>query len=175
MNFSEKTISSRSVYRGRILNLKVDEVELPDGNHSIREIVEHKNGVAILPVYGDKIIFVRQFRKPIEKMLLEIPAGLVEAGEATDEAAVRELEEEIGLKPLDLQLMGEMLPSPGFCAEVTTLFIASQFEEKSRPQDDDEFIEVVEMPIKEVRERFIKGEFIDAKTSCALGRFFTLA
>lgn len=174
MNFGEKTIDSKTLYRGKILNLKIDEVVLPDGNHAVRELVEHKNGVAILPVKADKIIFVRQYRKAIEQVLLEIPAGLVEEGEDAETAAVRELQEEIGLKPTDLQCMGEMLPSPGFCDEVTTLYIASEFIEEARQQDDDEFIEVVEMPVKEVREAYLKGKFSDAKTSCALGRFFSL-
>lgn len=99
MKFFEKTIASKEIYNGRILNLKVDEVELPDGGTSFRELVDHKQGVGILPVRGNRIIFVRQFRKAIEKVILEIPAGLVEAGEDPKEAAVRELQEEIGLKP----------------------------------------------------------------------------
>ena len=81
MKFFEKTIASKEIYNGRILNLKVDEVELPDGGTSFRELVDHKQGVGILPVKGNRIIFVRQFRKAIEKVILEIPAGLVEAGE----------------------------------------------------------------------------------------------
>ena len=174
MKFFEKTIASKEIYNGRILNSKVDEVELPDGGTSFRELVDHKQGVGILPVRGNRIIFVRQFRKAIEKVILEIPAGLVEAGEDPKEAAVRELQEEIGLKPLDLHFLGEMWPSPGFTNEVTTLFMASQFVIEPRKQDDDEFIEIVEMPIRTVRALYLKGKFSDAKTACVLGRFFSL-
>ncbi|MEF9918986.1 MAG: NUDIX hydrolase [Eubacterium sp.] len=173
MKFFEKTITSKEIYHGRILDLKVDEVELPDGNTSSRELVDHKNGVAVLPVRDSRIIFVRQFRKAIEKVILEIPAGLIETGEFPKEAAIRELKEEIGLRPTDLRLLGDMLPSPGFCTEVTTLFIASQFVVEPKKQDDDEFIEVVEIPIRTVRALYLHGKFTDAKTACALGHFFS--
>ncbi|MDO4288886.1 MAG: NUDIX hydrolase [Eubacterium sp.] len=174
MKLFEKTVASQEIYSGRILNLRVDEVALPDGAHSMRELVDHKDGVAVLPVKGDRIVFVRQFRKAIERVILEIPAGLVEAGENPEAAAVRELQEEINLKPLELFALGKMWPSPGFCNEVTTLYLATEFTPSVKAPDDDEFIEIVEMPIRTVRALYLRGMFSDAKTACALGRFFSM-
>lgn len=173
MEFNEKTIASKKIYEGRILSLRVDEVELPDGRKSTRELVDHKSGVGILSLKDERVIFVRQFRKAIERVILEIPAGLVEDGEFPFEAARRELQEEIKLNPLDLMCLGPIWPSPGFTNEVTTLFMATQFEPKPKEQDEDEFIEIVEIPIRTVRKLYFNGMFIDAKTACALGRFFS--
>ncbi len=170
----EKTIASEEIYNGRILNLKVDQVSLPDGSTSMRELVDHKDGVAVLPVKGDRIIFVKQFRKAIERVILEIPAGLVEPGENPEAAAVRELQEEIALKPQNLYALGKMWPSPGFCNEVTSLYLATEFTDSYKEPDDDEFIEMVEMPIRTVKALYLRGMFNDAKTACALGRFFSM-
>lgn len=174
MKLFEKTIASEEIYNGRILNLKVDKVALPDGTYSTRELVDHKDGVAVLPVRGDRIVFVRQFRKAIERVILEIPAGLIELGEDPECAAVRELQEEIGLKPLTLFALGKMWPSPGFCNEVTNLYLATEFTPSVKAPDDDEFIEIVEMPIRTVKALYLRGMFSDAKTACALGRFFSM-
>lgn len=174
MNHYEKTLSSETIYSGRIMDLKVDQVELPDGKHSMRELVNHKDGVGILCVRNDCFLFVKQFRKAIDSIIVEIPAGLVEVGEDIGEAAERELQEEIGLKPLNLEFLGDMWPSPGFCNEKTSLFIATDFLEAALEADDDEFIEVIEMPVDTVRTLFLNGMFTDAKTACALGRYFSL-
>lgn len=174
MHFYEKTIARQEIFKGRILNLWVDTVQLQDGHTSYREIVDHKNAVAVLPVVNDQIFFVKQFRKAVEKVLTEIPAGLIEADELAETAAVRELQEEIGLKPKKLVFLGKMLPSPGFTNETTMLYYADSFEESRLEPDDDEFIQVVKMPVRTVKKLFQQGKFSDAKTACALGYFFSL-
>lgn len=174
MQFFEKTITREEIFKGRILNLWVDTVQLQDGHTSYREIVDHKNAVAVLPVVKDQIYFVKQYRKAVEKVLTEIPAGLIEADELPEAAAGRELQEEIGLKPERLIFLGKMLPSPGFTNETTMLYYADTFEESQLKPDDDEFIQIIKIPVRTVKKLFQQGKFSDAKTVCALGYFFSL-
>lgn len=170
---ANKVLDSNRIYEGRILNLRVDSVELPNGVQTKREIVEHKNGVGILPIDHAMMVFVQQYRDAVGLDLLEIPAGLVEAGEDPKETAVRELQEEVGLKPLSLEPCGFVYPTPGCCDERTFLFIANQFEVHRLKADDDEFIHVVRLPIETVRKMYDHHEFIDAKTVSALGYYFS--
>lgn len=173
MNQYEKTIEREEIFSGRIVNLRVDKVLLPNGKTSFREVVEHRQGVGILPIDGDRIIFVKQYRKAIERVIVEIPAGLVEEGENPKDAAVRELQEEIGLKPTRLKWIGEIWPTPGCCNEKTVLYVAEHFIDHAEKPDDDEFIEKVVLPIKTVKALYKRGLFTDAKTVCALGHFFS--
>lgn len=173
MDLTEKTIDSKSIYQGKILNLKLNTVLLPNGKTAKREIVEHKNGVGVLPVTGDDMIFVKQFRPAIGSDLLEIPAGLVEDGESPEATGIRELREEIGLKPVKLEACGRIWPTPGCCDEQTFLFIATQFEKAPLEQDADEFIETVKLPIVAVKKLYDANLFTDAKTVAALGYYFS--
>ena len=170
---ANKVLDSNRIYEGRILNLRVDSVELPNGVQTKREIVEHKNGVGILPIDHAMMVFVQQYRDAVGTDLLEIPAGLVEVGEDPKETAVRELQEEVGLKPLSLEPCGFVYPTPGCCDERTFLFIANQFEAHCLKADDDEFIYVVRLPIETVKKMYDHHEFIDAKTVSALGYYFS--
>ncbi|MDD2414432.1 MAG: NUDIX hydrolase [Eubacteriaceae bacterium] len=173
MDLYEKTLTSKTLYNGRILNLRQETIQLPDGSQALREIVDHKNGVGVLPIQGDCIVFVKQFRIAIHSELLEIPAGLMEDGENPEETATRELQEEIGLKPLNLKYYGRIWPTPGCCNELTHLFIASRFEELPLEQDDDEFIQLVKIPVRTVKALYLNGYFTDAKTACILGYYFS--
>ena len=170
---ANKVLDSNRIYEGRILNLRVDSVELPNGVQTKREIVEDKNGVGILPIDHAMMVFVQQYRDAVGTDLLEIPAGLVEVGEDPKETAVRELQEEVGLKPLSLEPCGFVYPTPGCCDERTFLFIANQFEAHCLKADDDEFIHVVRLPIETVKKMYDHHEFIDAKTVSALGYYFS--
>jgi ADP-ribose pyrophosphatase len=119
MNFEEKTIDKKLIYKGKIIELNMHSVLLPDGKKSKREIVNHPGGVAILTYKDeDTLIFVEQFRKPFEKMLLEIPAGKIESGEEPEVCGMRELEEETGYKAKSFKYLGKVVTSPGFCDEV---------------------------------------------------------
>lgn len=173
LDLYEKTLESTTIYSGKILNLKHDKILLPNGQEAMREIVEHRPGVGVLPVKGDRMILVKQFRIAIRSVILEIPAGLMEDGESPDQTAIRELQEEIGLKPLDLDYYGKIWPTPGCCDEATHIFVATKFEDHPLEQDDDEFIQLVEIPIRTVRRLYDGGFFTDAKTVSALGYYFS--
>ncbi|TWS94420.1 NUDIX hydrolase [Streptococcus sp. sy018] len=173
MDFEEKTIKRESVFQGKIFEVAVDLVELPNGlGRSQRELVFHKGAVAVLAVTKeDKIILVKQYRKAIERISYEIPAGKLELGEAHSEeaAALRELEEETGYTG-DLTFLYEFYTSIGFCDEKIKLYLANQLVkvENPRPMDDDEMIEVLELSYEECMELVKSGQLQDAKTLIAL-------
>lgn len=161
----EHTIKSEKIYEGKIIKVRVDTVELPDQAYAKREIVEHARGVSVVAVDRDQNIYlVRQYRKPIEKIIYEIPAGLVEAGEDISKAASRELQEEIGLKPLNLELIAEAYVSPGFTDEKLSIFFADEFEESKLSLDDTEFLTSEKMPLKHALEMVENFEITDAKS-----------
>jgi ADP-ribose pyrophosphatase len=123
-NIIQETLHSEQIFSGKVLKLRVDEVLLSDGRMSSREIVEHNGGVGILAVRDKKIILVRQFRKPIESSLYEIPAGKLEKGEDTLSCAIREMEEETGLVPENIELLLTIYPSPGFSSEKLYIYMS---------------------------------------------------
>lgn len=166
MIFSEKTIESELIYKGKIIDLNIHKVKLPNGKESKREIVNHSGGVAVL-AYKDKdtILMVEQFRKPIEKMLLEIPAGKIEKDEDIKICGMRELEEETGYKANKFEYLGKIVTSPGFCDEYIYFFKAEDLcKGKDNICDEDEFINIREIKVDHVKEMIKTGEIIDAKT-----------
>ena len=160
----EKTVKSDIIYEGRILNLRVNTVELPNQKYSKREIVDHGKAVALIPIKEDKIIFVRQHRIAVGKVLLELPAGLVEANEEPRETALREMQEEIGYTSDNMEYLFDSLSSPGFTNEKTSFFLAKDLVEKKGTPDEDEFLDVVEYTVEEALNMIDSGEIIDAKT-----------
>lgn len=161
----EKIITSKNVYDGRIVKLDINEVELPNGQIAKREVVSHKPGVSIVAI-DDKnnFIFVKQFRSGIGDELIEIPAGLVENGENPKSAARRELQEEIGYDCSNLELLCSFYPSPGFCNEVTYIYLATNLIKSSLPKDEDEFIELIRIPMAEIKSLHNKEYTVDGKT-----------
>lgn len=168
MDYYEKTLSSERVFEGRVVKLRVDQVLLPDGKTGTREVVEHNGGVAVVAVKDDKIVLVRQFRKPLEKVLLEIPAGKIDKEENPYDCAVRELEEETGLIPVNLKPLTAIYTAPGFSSEVLHLYYADSFKEGSLNRDQDEFMDVVCFELGEVLDMIRAGEIKDAKTICGV-------
>ena len=169
MDNYEKTIKVDNIYEGKILSLRVETVEMPDKKYSKREIVDHVKGVGIIAFDGaDSIYLVRQYRKAIDEFTLEIPAGLVEVNEKPIETAKRELQEEIGYKPLDIEYLFDMHASPGFTNDKLAFFLAKNLEESKLELDEDEFLEKKSYKIEDVYNMVINGEITDAKTIIAV-------
>ncbi|WP_100010733.1 NUDIX hydrolase [Lentibacillus sediminis] len=169
--FEEKTISTETIYQGKVIHLQVDEVTLPNGKTAKRELVKHPGAVAVIPITKDnKIVFVEQYRKPLEKSLIELPAGKLDEGESPLTAAVRELEEETGYTTTQLTYIASFYTSPGFADELMHLYITDQIEPLEYPAsaDEDEFVEVLELTLDEAKQ-YVEGERIhDAKTNYAI-------
>src|SRR5699024_371141 len=140
--FEEKTIRTKQIYNGQIIKLQVDNVTLPNGKTSKRELVKHPGAVAVIPITKDnRIVCVEQYRKPLEKALIEIPAGKLEAHEEPKATALRELEEETGYTTDELTFVASFYTSPGFADELMYIYLADQLDilENPVPGDDDEF------------------------------------
>ncbi len=165
----EKTIASKNVYNGKIINVSVDTVQLPNGKEAKREIVKHQGAVAVLAISPDnKVILVKQYRKPVDKMMIEIPAGKLEPSEKPEVCAIRELQEETGYIAKNVTKICTFYTSPGFSNEVIHLFRATHLEKGAAMPDDDEFVEFFEVTIEELRKLVESGEIIDAKTLVAI-------
>ncbi|MFD0844848.1 NUDIX domain-containing protein [Streptococcus saliviloxodontae] len=176
MEFEEKTIRRQEIFKGHVFEVVVDDVALPNGlGESKRELVFHKGAVAVLAVTPEgKIVIVKQYRKAIEAISYEIPAGKLEVGEngSEMEAAARELEEETGYTA-DLTFLYEFYTAIGFCDEKIKLYLADNLEKvpNPRPQDDDEVLELFELTYEECMDLVASGAIRDAKTLIALQYF----
>ncbi len=163
--YEEKTMKSDKLYEGKILNLRIDTVELPDKKYSKREIVEHPGGVAVIPVTDDNsVILVKQYRKAVERFLYEIPAGKLELNEEPRQTAVRELKEETGFTANKLTYLYEFYTTPGYCNEKIYLFLGEELVEGEAVPDPGEFIESVKIHIDDLLKMIDRGEIIDSKT-----------
>ncbi|NLV21234.1 MAG: NUDIX hydrolase [Syntrophomonadaceae bacterium] len=169
MDFTEETISSREIFKGKIIKLRVDNVRLPDSRESTREIVEHAGAVAIIALDEvENIIMVRQYRKPVEQVLLEIPAGTLEADEEPLACAQRELREETGLTADHWHKVLSYYSAPGFCNEQLHIYLASGLHEGQGETDEDEFVEMVRLPLTEAYQMIFSGEIKDGKSIIGL-------
>lgn len=165
LNLNERRLNSRYVYRGKILNMRVDTVELPNGRQSTREIVEYAGAVAVVAIDGDgQVLLVRQYRYAVGRELLEIPAGKLEPGEEPQSAARRELMEETGFTPRCLRPLLRFFSTPGFTSEEMNLFLATELEPGKASPDEDEFVELVKVPLQKARRMIESGEIQDAKS-----------
>ncbi|WP_139489266.1 NUDIX domain-containing protein [Brevibacillus dissolubilis] len=165
----EKTISSQPIFDGKVIKVKVDEVLLPNGNTSKREIVNHPGAVAVIPITDDgQMVCVRQFRKPLERSILEVPAGKLEKGEDPLECAKRELEEETGYQASQYTHISSFYTSPGFADEILHLYMATGLTAGESRPDEDEFVEILHLTLEEAKKLHETGEIRDAKTVLAL-------
>ena len=164
----ERTVGRSDVYDGRVVQLHVDEVELPNGKRTTREVVEHAGAVVVLPIdQSGVVLLVRQYRYPIGKDLLEAPAGGIDPGEAPEQAAQRELQEEIGHKAGRLDGLGEFWTAPGFCTEYMYAYLARDLSPSSLAPDEDEEIVVERHSLDSIRAMIRDGRIVDAKTIAA--------
>ena len=165
----EATVESNTVFRGKILNLRVDTVRLPSGRTATREIAEHSNSVCVVPLDDDgNVIMVRQYRQPTEGVLLEVPAGGVEDGEVSEETVQRELQEEIGYTAGKLQHLSSFWLAPGWCTEYMHAYLATGLTPAKLDADDDENILVERVPLPQALELIASGEIQDVKSIAAL-------
>ena len=165
MIFKEKTVSSEEIFRGRIIKVKLDQVKMPDGSLAPRELVEHPGGVGVVAINDkDEVMLVQQYRKPIDKVLYEIPAGKLDPREVPLTCGKRELEEETGLTAKTFTYLGAIYGSPGFTDERTHIYLATGLTQGEEHPDPDEFLDVIKMPIQELLGKILANEISDAKT-----------
>jgi ADP-ribose pyrophosphatase len=164
----EETIRSQSIFQGRVISLQVDEVRLPNGQRTNREIVKHPGAVAIMAFHQDRLLVVAQYRKALEKIQVEIPAGKLEVNEDLLMAAQRELEEETGYRAQTMRHISSFYTSPGFANEILHLYVTDDIVPGERNPDDDEFIECAFLTYEQALEYARNGQISDAKTKMAL-------
>jgi ADP-ribose pyrophosphatase len=168
-DFTEKKISSRAAYRGRLLNVNEDEVSLPDGGTALREYVLHPGAALILPVFDDgAILLERQYRYPVGQHFYELPAGKFEPGEASLATAQRELLEETGYVAAEWRELGRVHPCIGYSDERIDFFLARKLEFKGAKPDNGEFLETLRLPLAEGIDWIRRGRITDTKTILGL-------
>ncbi len=169
MDFTEKTISTREIYNGRIIHVTEDTVLLPDGKTAGRELVLHNGGVGVIAVdeNGD-VLIVEQYRKPYDEVIPEIPAGKLEPGEDPLSAGKRELSEETGYTAEEFVHIGNYYPTPGYCSEIIHLYLATNLSYTGQHLDPEEFVEVKRIPLAVLVDMVMDNKICDAKTAIAI-------
>lgn len=169
MELTEKTLSSKNVFDGRILHITLDEIELPNGKKSKREVVNHPGGVTVAALDEDNnLLFVRQFRYPYKEVVLELPAGKLEKGSTPLENGKRELMEETGAEGYSYISLGQLYPSPGYTSEIIHLYACKVKSQGSSNPDDGEFLNVEKIPLDKAVEMVLNNQIPDAKTQVAV-------
>ncbi|HEY3398112.1 MAG TPA: NUDIX hydrolase [Armatimonadota bacterium] len=165
----EETISSERQFEGKLLQVRVDQVRLPDGREARREIVEHVPAIAAVPLRPDgQVLLVRQWRHPAGEALLEVPAGCLEPGESPDECVNRELAEEIGYRADRIERLFSLYLAPGYSQEIIHYYLAQDLQPASAEADEDENLQIVTLPLAEAVRLCLAGEIRDAKSVAAL-------
>ena len=168
MNFKLK--KSEILFRGKVFDLQVDQIIYNSGNEGIREVAVHPGGAVVAAVKDDgKLILVKQFRYPLQKFLIELPAGKLEINEDPKVCAVRELQEETGYKTDNLIKLGAIATTPGFCTEILHIYLAKNLKPGNHDREEGEYgMEVLELTFDEAEEKIKNGEIIDSKTICGI-------
>jgi ADP-ribose pyrophosphatase len=165
----EKVISTKKIFEGRALTLRVDTIDKPSGERITREIIEHSDCIAVVVLDDkDNVVLVRQYRRAAGKALLEIPAGCVEPGEKLEDCVKRELQEETGYLPGKIKKLGGFYAAPGYCTEFMHIFLASDLKESRLVAEDTDEIEIVRVPLSKIPGLIEKGEICDAKSVAGL-------
>lgn len=169
MELFEKTLSSQSVFDGRILHITLDEIELPNGKKSKREVVNHPGGVAVVALDEENnILLVRQFRYPYKEVVLEVPAGKLEKGSTPLENGKRELLEETGAEGYSYMSLGQVYPSPGYTSEIIHLYACRVKTVGESKLDEGEFLNVEKIPLDTAVEMVLNNQIPDSKTQIAV-------
>ena len=165
----ETKLSSKIIFQGRLLDVRKDEVELPNGKTSTREWINHPGAVCCIPILPDgKIALIRQYRYPVQSEMIELPAGKLEKAEKPEVCALRELEEEIGYRTNKLTFLTHIHPAIGFANEKMWLYLAEELEKKDTKLDDDEFLELIPTSLDDAVEMVWSHEITDVKTIIGL-------
>ncbi|MBI4180974.1 MAG: NUDIX hydrolase [Chloroflexi bacterium] len=168
----ERTLSSQLIYEGRVVRLRIDTVQLPSGRETTREIVEHSDCVAMVPVDGNgNLLLVKQFRQAVAKELLEIPAGGIDTGEDPITAVRREMQEETGYLPQKMERLGGFYSSPGFSTEYMHLYLATDLVPSQLYAEDTESIKLIPVSPAEIPRLIASGTICDAKSIIGLRAF----
>jgi ADP-ribose pyrophosphatase len=168
-DLTERQLSTEQIYSGRVISLHVDEVILPNGQQSTREIVRHPGAVAIVPIDSSgRVVMVEQYRYAAQRTMLEIPAGTLKLGEDPDLCAERELQEETGYKPGKLTKLGSIFLAPGYSTEQIHLYLATDLTESRLAMDEDEFINVHTLSFDDIHAQIASNAICDAKTIAAI-------
>lgn len=169
MNLTEHTLSQEYKFKGRIINLRVDEARLPNGATATREVIEHPGGVCIAALTAEnELLFVRQFRYPYGEVIPELPAGKLTPGEDPLECGKRELQEETGAIAEHYVSLGKLYPSPGYCGEIIWMYLATGLSYGKQNPDEDEFLEVERIPLEQAAQLVLDNRIDDAKTQAAV-------
>jgi len=161
----ESTVSSETVYDGTFLDVRKDIVNLPDGNTSTREWINHPGAACIIPIMSDgKLALIKQYRYPVQSTMIELPAGKLDIGEKPEVCAIRELEEEIGYLADKLTFVTKIHPAIGFANEEMWIFLAENLVKSQKNTDHDEFVELMPTPIEDAIRMVWNGAITDVKT-----------
>lgn len=175
MDLDERFLSSEYVYKGKFSNVRIDTVNLPNGKNVTREIIERPDAVCVVALTKeDEILLVKQYRCPFRKVLLEVPAGKIDENEKPDDAVARELKEETGAIGKNYKNLGNLYMTPGFCDEIIHLYLCDVKEIKKSQPDEDEFLEVIKMPLHQAVQMILNGEIVDAKTCTAIMKAYLI-
>ena len=170
-SLEEKTLSTQQIFNGKVISLQVDEVELPNGKKAKRELIKHPGAVAIIAITDEnKLVLVEQYRKALQRTIVEIPAGKLEKGEEPLECAKRELEEETGYECKSIELVTSFYTSPGFADEIVHVYLAKGLTKKedAAELDEDEFVNLLEWSLEEAKDAIKTKQIYDAKTVFAV-------
>jgi ADP-ribose pyrophosphatase len=169
MDLTEKPVKQDYIYKGKIINLRVDDALLPNGTTAKREIVEHPGGVCVAALTdNNELMFVEQFRYPYFEVVLELPAGKLEYGEDPFEAGKRELREETGATASEYEDLGKLYPTPGYCGEIIHMYLAKNLSFGEQDLDSDEFLEVKKIPLEKAFRMVMNNEIRDSKTQVGI-------
>ena len=169
MNLEEKQLSFEYKFKGKIINLRVDNALLPNGATATREVVEHNGGICVVPLTDkNEVLMVEQYRYPYSEVVLEIPAGKRDGDEEPLEGGKRELKEETGATAENYTFLGELYPTPGYCGEIIYMYLATGLSYGETNPDEDEFLNLKKIPLETAVEMIMNGEIKDAKTQAAI-------